>query len=1034
MEAAQKFVEKWSGVELSERAASQEHFLDLCRLIGQPTPADADPTGQSYCFEKSVKVVGVASKGSKGEGGFVDVWKRGYFGWEYKRKDKYKNLDEAYRQLYQYRDALDNPPLSVVCDIRTLVIRTHFTGYPTEKTVIQLEEIPGKLEILRRVFTTPETFRPFKPSDQVTADLAKEFSDLASKLIERFPVSDLSLFHPAGDPVAHFLMKVMFCLFAQDIGALPENVFTRLVSRCLFAPEQFQPNCAELFEKMKRGGYYGNDKVEYFNGGLFDDAPPIALNHAEVNDLARAAARPWHAVEPSIFGTLFERILDPKKRAQIGAHYTSKADILLVIEPVIMMPLRRKWQTLQDDIKDALATHDAEPNRKKRDVLAAPIKITAENFRRHLGSQRVLDPACGSGNFLYVALQQLLDLEDEVIRFAAKHDIYVDPVPHVRPTQMHGIEINPYAAELAQVVIWIGYLQWIHVHGIADPKRPILDKLQCIENRDAILDLKDTRNPFPADWPIADFVVGNPPFLGGNKIRAGLGDEYVGKLFRAYSDRLSAFSDLCCYWFDRAAFKVENGAKARFGLLATQGIRGGVNRHVLLEIKRTGDIFFAIADKDWVLDGATVHVSIVGFDDGAEETRTLDGDTVLAINSNLSSAADTTSATALPENTDRCFYGSQQKANFDISLETARKLLAPPNANGASNLEVVKPSLSGAQILRRTHVSWVIDFGLEEDMSRCAVFESPFEYIRDTVFPTRQNRREVRQQRFWWLHARPSPRYRRAIESLPRYVVSPVVSKHRMFVWADQAVLVDHATVVFDRPDDYFFGALHSAIHELWARRMGTQVREAESGFRYTPSSCFETFPLPWPPGKEDVNHPAYQRIAAAAKELNDLRERWLNPPEWIEPIAQRIDAADDFADVPAEARPLIRQSAIMAAAAKDPRLKKRTLTNLYNERPTWLKLAHQTLDQAVLAAYAATDPAGHWDESWAEVWLDAGAGQPLPPAHPLIARRAEVEQTVLANLLRMNHQRAKLSSSDSQQTAVGGIKLQGEPRKVRKS
>ena len=1002
-----EFVAKWKPVDLPERAASQEHFLDLCHLLGQPTPASADPTGESFCFEKSVKVVGAASKGSKGEGGFVDVWKKGAFGWEYKRKDKYKDLDEAYRQLYQYRDALDNPPLSVVCDIRTIIIRTHFQNYPTTKIIVQLEEIPGKLELLRRLFTSPDSFKPDKTRQKVTEDLAKDFGELAERLIDRYPPSGLGLFDSAGDPVAHFLMKVMFCLFAEDVSLLPEKAFEKLIQRALYDSDSFVPRCTILFDKMKTGGEFGNEVIEHFNGGLFDAAPPLPLLHGDLMELQRGAAKDWSAVEPSIFGTLFERILDPKKRAQIGAHYTSREDILLVIDPVIMTPLRRKWKEVQTQIAPALAIHDAEPSRKKRDALAEPIHKSLDDFRRHLGQLRVLDPASGSGNFLYVALQSLLDLDDEVVRFAATHDIILNGIPHVRPTQMHGIEINRYAAELAQVVIWIGYLQWMHEHGLDNPRRPILDKLQCIENRDAILDLSDKANPKAAEWPEADFIVGNPPFLGGNKIRKGLGDSYVDALFKAYKGTISAFSDLCCYWFEIGHCSLTHNSQLRIGLLATQGIRGGVNRAVLEKIKTDGDIFLAFSDRDWVLDGAAVHVSIVGFDDGSERAKFLDGMAVTAINANLSTETDTTLALSLSENKDIAFYGSQQKADFDITLERARNFLSTPNPSAISNTSVVKRSLNGAQILRRTHVSYVIDFGLSESLDEVAKHEAPFEYVRKHILPVRATRSEERQRRLWWLHARPSPRYRSTIRNLPRYLVSPAVSKYRLFVWADSDVLVDHATVVFARQDDYFFGIAQSATHEHWARSTGTQVREAESGFRYTPSSCFETFPLPWPPGKEDIKHPAHLRISAAAKSLNDLRERWLNPPEWIEPLAARIDATDDFADVPPEARPLIRHSAIMAAAAKDARLKKRTLTKLYNERPTWLRHAHEALDRAVLAAYAATDPGGEWAEDWAEVWVETGAGQPLKPDHPLFARRAEVDQKVLANLLRLNHQRA---------------------------
>ena len=244
---------------------------------------------------------------------------------------------------------------------------------------------------------------------------------------------------------------------------------------------------------------------------------------------------------------------------------------------------------------------------------------------------------------------------------------------------------------------------------------------------------------------------------------------------------------------------------------------------------------------------------------------------------------------------------------------------------------------------------------------------------------------------------------REAISKLRRFIVTPTLSKHRLFAWIEHPTLPDHQLIVFARSDDYFFGVLHSAVHELWARRMGTQLREVESGFRYTPTTCFETFPLPWPPGAEPEGEAIHRRIGEAAAALNQQRERWLNPPEWIDPIAKAVDDEDDFADVPETARELIRRSAIMARAAKDPNLKKRTLTNLYNQRPTWLKLAHRELDAAVLAAYAAVDPDGQWSEDWADLWTDTGAGRPLPADHPLAARRAEVDQAILANLLRLN-------------------------------
>ena len=327
---------KWRGAKLSERAASQEHFIDLCRLLGQPTPAEVDGTGAEYTFEKSAAVTGAASKGSKGEGGFADVWWRGKFAWEYKRKGKYKNLEEAYRQLCQYREALENPPLLVVSDIGRTEIHTNFTGTAKQVHVIELEELdrPEKLDLLRRVFTAPESLRPAVTTATVTAEAAARIGQIAQSLRER-----------GHDPhtAAHFLMKCMFCLFAEDVGLLPAGLFAKLLRQWHGQPEQLRDVLTELFGKMRTGGAFGMESIAYFNGGLFDEAAALELTEGEGKILLEAALEDWSSVEPAIFGTLFERSLDPSKRAQIGAHYTSREDIMLVIEPVIMGPLRRRW-------------------------------------------------------------------------------------------------------------------------------------------------------------------------------------------------------------------------------------------------------------------------------------------------------------------------------------------------------------------------------------------------------------------------------------------------------------------------------------------------------------------------------------------------------------------------------------------------------------------------------------------------------------------------------------------------------------------
>jgi len=392
----------------------------------------------------------------------------------------------------------------------------------------------------------------------------------------------------------------------------------------------------------------------------------------------------------------------------------------------------------------------------------------------------------------------------------------------------------------------------------------------------------------------------------------------VDDLFAVYDGRVPREADLVTYWFEKARAVIAAKKAKRAGLLATQGIRGGANRRVLERIKDSGDIFLAYSDRDWVLEGANVHVSIIGFDDGSEAERQLDGAAVQAINADLTSAADLTQARRLPENAGISFMGDTKGGAFDITAELAQKMLgAPANPNGRPNSDVLRPWINGLDVTRRPRGMWIVDFGCEASEKDAALYQEPFEYVKAKVRPFRaKNKRDTYRER-WWIHAEPRPAMRDGMAGLKRYIATPRVSKHRLFVWEPVTTLPDSALIIFLREDDYFLGVLHSKPHELWARRMGTQVREAESGFRYTPNSTFETFPLPWPPGQEPAADPRVEAIATAARDLVSKRDAWLNPP---------------------------------GGSASE--LAKRTLTNLYNQRPTWLYDAHRALDQAVFAAY----------------------------------------------------------------------------------
>ena len=913
----QAFVAKWRAASAKERSAYQEHFIDLCHLVGHPTPMEADASGQTFAFEAG------AAKAEGGHG-WADVFKPGHFAWEY--KGPHADLDAAYQQLLQYRESLRNPPLLIVSDLARIILHTNFTNTVKKVYSLSLDDVltPDGPKILRAAFFEPETLRARQTTAEVTRAAAEEFARLAELLRK---------WNADAERSAHFLIRLLFCLFAEDAGLLPGKLFSRLLQAGRRNPKLFTAQLKQLFGAMAAGGAFGVEVIPHFNGGLFDDDAVIELDSDGLEILARVSALDWSSIEPSIFGTLFERSLDPAKRAQLGAHYTSKDDILLIVEPVLMKPLRAKWEKIKEEGKRLASQEEGESKKGKlRKKAQTKLKSLLTGFAAELAATKVLDPACGSGNFLYVSLRALLDLEKEVIALAGEWGVGRF-FPSVSPAQLAGIEINPYAHELAQITIWIGYIQWLMENGFGFPAEPILKPLRTIRYMDAIMDIPPGDLPVTEpDWPEADVLVGNPPFLGDKKMRAELGDEYVDALRKLYEGRIPGQSDLVCYWFEKARAMIETRKVKRAGLLATQAIRGGANRKVLERIKQTGDIFWAQSDREWILDGATVHVSMIAFDNRQETKHELDSQTVSSVNPDLTSAADLTTAKPLVENEGLAFIGDMKKGKFDLPATVALPMQsAPLNPNGKSNRDVIKRWINGLDITRRPQNMWIVDFGVDMSETEAALYEQPFEYVRRHVKPERDKVRNPLEKSRWWLHGRPAPDLREAVKGLPRYIATARVAKHRLFVYVDASTIPDGQVVVIACDDDYFFGVLHSKIHELWARATGTQLREAESGFRYTPTTTFETFPFPWPPGQEPKADARVRAIAEAARELNEWRERWLNPDPTPGPSPVR---------------------SARAATGEGGEAKKRTLTNLYNARPTWLDNAHKKLDAAVFAAY----------------------------------------------------------------------------------
>ena len=1049
----QEFIRKWKPVALTERATAQEHFLDLCRLFDHPTPAEDDPAGERFTFEKGVLKTG-------GGDGFADVWKKDFFAWEYKKKKR--DLDKAFEQLTYYAAGLENPPLHVACDTHIFRIETRWTSEVPTKYEFELDDLgdPKNLDILHNVFWSPDKLRSGKTRAKVTREAADKFQTISDRLQHR---------NPDREVVAHFVNQLVFCFFADSVGLLPNGVWKKLLERAGQKPDRAQGWFDQLFRDMREGGDFNLEDIAPFNGGLFDERKPLRLDYDEIGLLFAAASLDWGLIDPTIFGTLFERFLDPDKRAQIGAHYTDPEKIMLIVEPVVMRPLLREWEHARSELEAIMAPVNAASGAtgpaasrergKKFDAAVKKAEARRDAFIDRLCGLRILDPACGSGNFLYLALQAVKDLEWKAILHCETLGLGMI-VPRVAPEILHGIEINPFAAELARTTIWIGDIQWRVRNGVRQHPRPVMRKLDSIECRDALLTPDGKGGFVEAQWPAADYIVGNPPFLGGKLLRRGLGDANVEALFRVYAGRVPAEADLVCYWFakaweivDAVADRVRREAPrspaiatsettrstpasigVRVGLVATNSIRGGANRKVLEPIAAAGAIFEAWSDEAWTVDGAAVRVSLVCFDnvkraqkkphpkepapagvskdeggamgDPAKfpppfETRPsgapqgegssgvrLDSAPVDRIHADLSAEiSNLPTARQLPENEGVAFMGDTKGGAFDVAGDLARAWLVEPlNANGAPNSAILSPWINGLDLTRRPRDMWIVDFGWTMSEREAALYEAPFAHILEKVKPERDANRRAAYRERWWRHVEPRPAMWAALNDLGsrhgrvrpghprrsdepdgvdarhkaghdgagfhnRFLVTPRVAKHRVFQWMPISVVPDSRVFAFARDDECFFGILQSTLHGEWSLRTGSWHGVGNDPV-YTPTTTFETFPFPEGltpniPAASYAADPRAQRIAAAARRLDELRRAWLNPPDLVDIVPEVTPTA-----APGEAPRRYPDRTLPKTTEAAAKLKERTLTNLYNQRPRWLSDAHDALDRAVATAY----------------------------------------------------------------------------------
>ncbi len=931
-----EFISKWRSSELKESAAAQSHFNDLCALLEIADPATADPKGDWFTFEKGASKTG-------GGGGWADVWRKGCFGWEY--KGKRKDLDAAFAQLQQYAIALENPPLLIVSDMDRFRIHTNWTNTVQEVHEFALDELADAAtrDLLKKCFTDPEELKPSKTRQMLTELAAREFAELAQRLRNRG--------HLPHD-VAHFVNRLVFCMFAEDVDLLPDHMFTKMLEASGSHPDRFAENASQLFRAMAEpGGSIGFTKIDWFNGGLFDSDEALPLKQADIDNLLTAAHLDWSEVDPSILGTLFERGLDPAKRSQLGAHYTDRAKIMQIVEPAIIRPLEAEWdeaRTRMEALIDKAPKATAEKLLRGKE-LAKRTKALNEaatihrDFLTRLTAFRVLDPACGSGNFLYVALLSLKDIEHKA-NLEAEVLGLTREFPRVGPESVLGIELNPYAAELARVSVWIGEIQWMRRNGFAAAKNPILRPLGTIENRDAVLTIDRDGKPQRAEWPEADVVVGNPPFLGAGKHLRELGDEYTAKLRQAYKGKVPESADLVSYWFAQC---VQHSSQLkRIGLVASNSIRSSGSNVPIQEFAKNFQIFCAWSDLPWVVEGAAIRVSLVCGARIPTDMITLDGIQVEYISPALSLTANKPIKFHAQRNI--IFRGPPKIGPFDVPGSEARNWLQTPlNPNGEPNSNVLRPLWIANDVVRRNSDRWIIDF-VDMTKEEAALYEIPFRHTYDHVRPVRESNRRVARRENWWLHGETIPALRKAMSLHERIIVTPMVSKHRIFRWMPVAVLPDQRLMAICRNDDVTFGVLHSRFHENWTLE-NCSWHGAGNDPVYNAGNVFETYPFPKGltpdiPAADYADDPRAQAIATAAARLDELRENWLNPADLVRREPEVVPGYPD------------QILPVDADAAKE--LKKRTLTNLYNARPAWLDHAHAALDEAVAEAYG-------WGNDW---------------------------------------------------------------------
>jgi len=879
--ALRALAERWAPAQPAERANFQTYLSELCAALGVVPPR---PAGTGYQFEYPVKVV--ARDGTEAVN-FLDCYKAGHFALEAKDYEIGRSSDlllrKAFGQVRTYASYVpeERPPYLIVLDVgKTLLVwdrwNGDYGGFNAGRRIdlAHLAERDDDAALLKDVFENPAARDPRAKAAAVTKEVAAHLANLAAALEGQGLTQER---------VARFIMRCIFTMFAEDIGLLRDEPFRALLGRAADDPAVFTRYAGELWAAMDAGDDFLLRKLLRFNGHFFKDHEAVPIGRDALLILQMAAEADWQHVEPSIFGTLLVRALDPEERHRLGAEFTPRAYVERVVRPAVEEPIRECWTAVQAEVLQL------RERGKPKDVAQAEQRL--RDFHSWLRGLRFLDPACGSGNFLYVTMHLVKRIELEVIRaieeVTGRHEIRFE---EVGPAQFHGIEIKAWAREIAELTLWIGYHQFWREHHDVQPPEPILQDTGTLECRDAVLawdklgedpsrsrpdptprmvhpvtgalvpDPEAIRHYFTyenarqAEWPQADFIVGNPPYLGTKRMREEFGDGYVEALRESYPDLPDA-ADYVMHWWHKAAMEVAAGRTLRAGLLTTNTITQSQNRAVVAAAAEQGArVAWAVADHPWVdeIDGAAVRVAmtvimrnppaatLVQVGEDAQEMRSL---RATRLNADLTITADVASASAIPllaQEGLSSFGFMISGAGFILEPDEAARLVAADERHAA----IIRPYRNGRDLASRPRGVYLIDFGLRDE-GEARAFPVLFDIVRDRVKPFKEAKREPSSHRYWWRFARPRGELRAALHGVPRYIATGETARHRLFSFLDASVAPDHRLICVASDDAFLFGVLSSTLHVAWALAAGGRLEDRPV---YNKTLCFDPFPFPDPP------------------------------------------------------------------------------------------------------------------------------------------------------------------------------------------